>query len=116
MLRSAARWFMRPASPRPAARRVRLSLEELEQREVPAVIMVTSWLDDPTAGDGEVSLREAVFAANSNSDLGNADFAGRVSGAFGDDEVVFDPAVFGTARTITLANGQMSIAGGARGR
>src|SRR5688572_15367942 len=46
--------------------------------------------------DADCSLREAVVAANA---------------AAGDDSVVFDPTVFGTAQTITLTGGSIAITG-----
>ena len=93
-------------------RKVRLHLEELEERAVPAIITVTSFADNLTAGDGQVTLREAIQAANTNSDGGNADFTGNVSGAFGDDTVDFDATVFATPQTITLSGGTLTLAAG----
>jgi predicted outer membrane repeat protein len=45
---------------------LRLRVERLEDRTVPATFNVTTALDEVTPGDGRRSLREAVTAANSN--------------------------------------------------
>src|SRR5947209_5170508 len=90
-----ARWFGNrspnsSAAVRPAAK-PQLGLEHLEERVVPAVITVTTTTDNANAGDNQVTLREAILAANTDSTAGNSDFTGRVTGTFGDDMIVFDP-------------------------
>ena len=77
--------------------RHRLRVESLEDRSVPAVLVVNSLADNLTGGDGLVTLREAIAAAESDAttDLGE-------TGA-GADEIVFDPTLFAAGdRTITL--------------
>jgi hypothetical protein len=84
--------------------------EILEDRLAPATITVTSFADNLTAGDGRVTLREAIQAHNNHSTGGNPDFtAATLSGTFGNDVIVFAPTVFATARTITLTGGTLSI-------
>lgn len=71
--------------------RTRLAVEGLEDRTVPATFLVTNTLDDGSIG----SLRWAVDQANATP---------------GADAVGFDAAgVFGTPRTITLTQGQLTI-------
>jgi hypothetical protein len=80
------------------ARQVRPQVETLEDRTVPAVYRVLTLGDEtgqaPTGGTGTandpfliVSLRSAVEQANT---------------IVGEDEITFDPTVFGTFQTITL--------------
>lgn len=64
--------------------RAKLWLSNLERRELPAVLSVTSILDD-----GPGSLRQAVVTANATP---------------GADTITFDPAVFASPRTIALKN------------
>lgn len=75
--------------------------EELEQRNLLAVLTVNSALDNTTGGDGLVTLREAVIAANTDAvtDLGHT----------GDDvdTIQFDAALNGA--TITLGGTEISI-------
>ena len=66
-----------------------------------AIITVTTLDDTIVALDGEVSLREALLAANTDASVDGSD-AG--SGA---DIIVFDSSLFGT---ISLAQGQLVIA------
>jgi CSLREA domain-containing protein len=53
-----------PAPHRPAARP---RLEGLEDRAVPSTFMVNTALDEVTASDGKLSLREAITAANAHA-------------------------------------------------
>jgi uncharacterized repeat protein (TIGR01451 family)/CSLREA domain-containing protein len=56
-----------------------------------AVITVTTAADDLTPNDGSVSLREAITAANANSDLGDQDIIAQNPGTFGaGDTIQFD--------------------------
>ncbi len=50
----------------------RLLVEPLEDRTVPSILFVNSAADDTTPGDGLVTLREAIEAANTDTttDLG----------------------------------------------
>jgi hypothetical protein len=79
--------FARP--PRKGPRRARLAVEALEQRCVPT-FTVTNLLDDGSVG----SLRWAVGQANMTG---------------GDQTIDFDPTVFGTPQTITLAGTQLEL-------
>lgn len=69
--------------------RTRLMLRPLERRITPTTYVVTNTQD---VGSG--SLRQAVLDANA---------------AGGADSIVYDAAVFATAKTITLKTGQMTI-------
>jgi hypothetical protein len=69
--------------------RARLMLQPLERRVAPATFTVTSVAD---AGIG--SLRQAIANANAITGL---------------DDIVFDPAVFGTQRTISLTSNELLI-------
>ena len=91
-----------------SSRRRRLQCESLEARRVLTAYIVTT-LDDPsdlTATDGQVSLREALEAANTNAPVGDAD-AGDAGSATGADTITFAAALNGL--TIALANGQLDI-------
>ncbi|MEX0613529.1 MAG: hypothetical protein WD229_15535, partial [Pirellulales bacterium] len=72
----------------------RLRFEPLEDRRLLAVLTVNSSLDNLSGGDGVVTLREAIIAANTDAttDLGHTG-----SGA---DTITFDAALSGA--TITL--------------
>ena len=65
--------------------------------------MVNSALDNNTFGDGLVTLREAIIAANANTttDLGQTG-----SGA---DTIQFDSATFATPKTLSLIFGEMVV-------
>jgi len=67
----------------------RLRFETLEDRRMLAVITVNTPLDtfDGSINDGNVSIRDAVHAANNLFDI---------------DTINFDPAVFATPQTIFL--------------
>jgi CSLREA domain-containing protein len=54
-----------------ADRRTRLSAEQLEERSLPSVIVVTSTADT-VARDGRVTLREAILAADTRRAVGDA--------------------------------------------
>ena len=64
-----------------------------------AIITVTT-LDDTVAPDGEVSLREALLAANTDTSVD-----GSTAGS-GADTIVFDPSLAGP---LVLAQGQLTI-------
>src|SRR4051812_10742184 len=59
-----------------------LLLTPLEDRSVPAVIKVTSNLDTSVAGDGSVTLREAIAAISAGT-TSDADILGQSPGSFG---------------------------------
>lgn len=90
---------------RPNSRlRRRPQLEALEDRTAPAVLTVNSLADNVTAGDGLVTLREAIIAANTDAttDLGQTG-----SGA---DTIQFDSSLFsGGAQTLLMSLGQFRI-------
>jgi CSLREA domain-containing protein len=65
--------------------------EVLEARQMLSVITVTSLLDNTTAGDGLITLREALIAANTNASVD-----GSVAGEAGvQDTIVFDGSLAG---------------------
>src|SRR6516225_9824868 len=78
--------FARPVMPsiRKRPHRARLAVQALEDRTVPSTFTVTNLLDDGSVG----SLRWAVGKANA---IG------------GDERIDFDPTLFATRQTITLA-------------
>src|SRR5439155_16048491 len=55
--------------PRRPARAARVRLQALEDRTVPAAYAVTTTADVVDAGDGLLSLREAVLAANASAGI-----------------------------------------------
>ncbi|MFK7821685.1 MAG: choice-of-anchor Q domain-containing protein [Planctomycetaceae bacterium] len=75
-------------------------LEVLEERCLLSTITVTSLVDNTTA-DGEVTLREAILAANSDTSVD-----GSTAGS-GPDKIVFAPAI--TSGTIVLSDGPLEI-------
>ncbi len=87
-----------------ADRRRRLYAEPLEDRRLMATITVTS-LSDGTllqlAGDGEISLREAIQAAEHDFSVD-----GSVAGSAGKDTIVFEAGLSGT---IVLQDGAFRI-------
>jgi hypothetical protein len=84
--------------------RRRLLIEPLEDRRLLATITVTS-LSDGTlaqlAGDGQVSLREAIEAANDNISVD-----GSVAGSAGLDSIVFQAGLSGD---VSLQDGQFEV-------
>src|SRR5205823_10877193 len=70
-------------------RRWRLNVEHLEDRTVPSTLRVNTALDEVIPGDGMLSLREAISAANSG------------------DKIVFDAALAG--QTISLVYGELLV-------
>ena len=76
-----------------------LFVESLEDRRMLATLTVNSELDNLIGGDGLVTLREAIIAANGDTatDLGDTG-----SGA---DEIVFDPSLDGTPIVLSLTGG-----------
>ena len=98
---------------RPSPGRVSLGLLELEDRSVPATLVV-SLASDKVADDDLLSLREAVEAVNRGDTTGLDDGArAQISGPFGtDDTIVFDTGgVFANAQTITLEGVQLRSPG-----
>ncbi len=83
--------------------RAKVAAELLEQRMLPAVITVTS-LADTVANDGQVTLREAIQAANTDSVV---DGSTQGNGA---DTIQFAPSLTaGGPATITLGGTQLAI-------
>ena len=76
--------------------RRRVLMEALEDRRLLATLTVNSALDNLTGGDGLVTLREAIIAANGDS---TTDLAQTGSGA---DTIVFDPSLNGTPIMLTI--------------
>ncbi len=79
----------------------RLHVEQLEDRRMLAVITVDS-LADNLFVDGEVTLREAIAAANTNLPVGDAP-----TGSIVGDTIRFAAALSG--QTITLGGAELSI-------
>ena len=57
-------------------------------RRLLAIITVTTNSDDVLAGNGGVSLREAITAIDAGNDLGDSDITGQNPGAFGTDDTI----------------------------
>jgi Dockerin type I domain len=92
-----------PAPTRPR-HRFRPRIQVLENRLAPALLTVNSLADNLTAGNGLVTLREAIIAANTDAttDLGQTG-----SGA---DTIAFASSLFtGGAQTLTLLLGELHI-------
>ena len=88
-----------------------LRLEPLEDRRMLAVMTVTSLSDgtlEELAGDGELSLREAIEAINTQSPV---DGIGPTSGTFGtNDQVAFEPSLFDAGpQSIDLVAGELEL-------
>ncbi|WP_182870867.1 choice-of-anchor Q domain-containing protein [Stieleria mannarensis] len=81
--------------------RFRPRLEPLESRRMLATLVVTSAADN-LATDGELTLREAIVAANANISVD-----GSVAGDPGSDTIEFAPALGG--QTIDLALGEIQV-------
>ncbi|MEY3176655.1 MAG: hypothetical protein RLZZ436_4569 [Planctomycetota bacterium] len=80
-----------------------LAAEVLECRQLPAQIVVTSILDQ-VSNDGEVTLREAIQAANLDQSVD-----GSVAGN-GIDEIVFAPALLSAGSVqINISQGELVI-------
>src|SRR5262245_39424620 len=61
--------------PRRTATRCRPQVEALEDRAVPAVLTVTTLADTSDPDDGQLSLREAIAAANAQDGDDTIDFS-----------------------------------------
>ena len=93
-----------PNAPRPRA----LRCEALEGRHLLTTLVVANHLDGALAdlaGDGELSLREAIEIANTGATID-----GYTSGDVA-DTIVFDPAAFtgGAASLIRLTAGELPL-------
>ena len=86
---------------------VPLFVTRLEERRVLSTITVTGTGDDVVNDDGEVTLREAIIAANTDTSVD-----GSAAGS-GNDEIVFDASLAG--QSITLAGNQLPTITGANG-
>lgn len=80
----------------------RLRFECLENRQLPAVLLVNSLADDSTPGDGLVTLREAIAAANLDqaTDLGQT--------GSGTDTIEFAPGLSGQVE-LSLAQNSSAL-------
>jgi CSLREA domain-containing protein len=85
-------------------RRWRPQLELLEDRTAPAVFVVNS-LTDTSATDGQLTLREAIQAATTNTSVD-----GSPTGETGPDLIVFAQSILGG--TIILTQGELTLDGG----
>ena len=93
---------LQPKRRRSRRRFLQLGVEPLEERSLLATIMVTSLIDNLTAGGG-VTLREAIQAANTNQSV-DGSAAGEVAPAV--DTIVFQPGLTGS---VNLLLGQLVI-------
>ena len=89
-------------------------IESLEERRLLAVMVVTDLGDgslEDLAGDGELSLREAVAAINTGAPV---DDIGPAAGVFGDnDAIIFSSGLFdGLPKTLALTAGQLELTSG----
>ena len=92
-----------PSNRRDAKRKNPLSYQSLEQRKLLATFTVTTLLDSADGStDGQISLREAIIAADTNAAFGDAP-AGSALG----DSVNFAPSL--TGQQIDLSNGELQI-------
>jgi predicted outer membrane repeat protein len=111
-------WLRTPKTTRSARQpRIRLLVEELEDRSIPAILNVTTTLDVIDPNDGLLSLREAIIQANAskgadtiNLPAGTYSFslagAGEDNAATGDLDIRDDLTIVGAgsdATTITAA-------------
>src|SRR6516225_9047199 len=78
-------------------RRTNLHLEPLEDRIAPATLTVTTLADESTT-DGQVSLREAIQAAETHKSVD-----GSATGT-GNDTIVFAPSIAGGVVRLTQAD------------
>lgn len=93
------------SSPRRSVKRnnIATAYDPLENRQLLAVITVDTVFDQADgAMNGQISLREAIIAANTNAPYGDAP-----AGDFSGDVIQFSPALNGA--TITLVGGEFSI-------
>ena len=89
----------------------KLRLEPLEDRRMLAAMLVNDLGDGSLAnlaGDGQLSLREAVEAINTGAPV---DGIGSISGPFGlNDVIAFDSVLFGgSSKTLVLTAGQLEL-------
>lgn len=81
-------------------RNKRLRIETLEKRRLLAVLTVTD-ATDTVADDGQLSLREAIFAANNNTIVDG------VQGSIGHDEIRFAAELDGAV--IQVTQGEITV-------
>jgi hypothetical protein len=84
----------------PLTKQFRPNLEVPENRRLLATIVVNTTMDELTANDRLVSLREAIQAINAGSDGGDANITAARTGAYGTNDTIILPA--GTFK-ITIA-------------
>jgi CSLREA domain-containing protein len=105
---SVTRWWKlsrQPARPGASRPRVRPQVEALEDRQVPAIIVVTTAADDLTPNDGSVSLREAIQAVNNGNAVADPDISNQNPGVFGvNDTIKFNISASGTVQTISVGS------------
>lgn len=116
MIRNWVNW-LKNTSTTLSAPNVRPRLESLEDRAVPATFTVNSTLDNVIAGDGKLTLREAITRAN---DLAGADVIVVPAGVYkiaipgtsedgnatGDWDVTDSVTIRGAGRNLTAIDGQ----------
>jgi hypothetical protein len=94
-------------------------LEQLESRDLLAILTVNSIADNVSGITTTLSLREAVLLVDtggmatdtSGNSLNSLAKASQISGSFGsDDTIQFDPSLFGgTQQTITLGGSELLL-------
>jgi hypothetical protein len=87
--------------------RRRPRLELLEDRTAPAVIVVNSLDDGAPTMDGNLTLREAIQAANTNTAVGDAP-----AGESTPDTIVFASSLTGGTINLDPGQGQLILSGG----
>jgi streptogramin lyase len=89
MSRKSSHRSIMPGIPRKSLyQRRRPLFEQLEQRQLLAIVTVTTAQDDITPNDGSVSLREAITAVNAGNDLGDPDITAQSPGTFGVNDTI----------------------------
>jgi CSLREA domain-containing protein len=93
-----------PSGTAKARRQKHLHLEALEDRCVPAVIVVTTAQDEVGGDDGKISLREAIMAANTNAAVFEAP-----AGSAGLDTIRFAPDLAGKMINLNSELGPLTV-------
>ncbi len=106
------RWFpsrAQSASARPRQARSRRwpALESLEERCLLAAFVVNSLADGAPVADGQLTLREAILAANTNAPSGDAPAGNSTL-----DTIRFDFSIFGGTIGLLAPQGELQIQGG----
>ena len=101
-------WSRNPAARRPA-RSTKLRIDRLEDRCVPANIVVNIAGEDPSPGHGNVSFRDAVVIANSNHQANTITFAPGITTILITDPAPLEISALGQADLTTIDGGGVVI-------